>query len=118
MAAEPNANPRRPARPVLTASVLAFEAIIVLLAIPMAIVVGGYPAAAGWALAGLAVVCALLPGMARRSWFELAGWTVQVALLSVGLLVPMMLPLALVFTALWFTAIRLQSKTGRAPAGG
>lgn len=118
MTTEPRPGRGSGSRPVLASSVLAFEAVIVLLAIPVALVVGGYPPAAGWALGGLAVVCALLPGMARRPWFEAAGWAVQVALVSVGLLVPMMIPLGLVFAALWFTAIRLQSKTGRASVGG
>ncbi len=92
---------------VLTSSVLVLEAIVLALAIPVALVVGGSPAWVGWLLGGLAVACLLLPGAYRRSGFLAAGWAAQVALVATGLVVPMMFVLGAAFTALWWTAVRL-----------
>ena len=47
---------------VLTSSVLIMQAIVLLLAIPVAVVAGGQPAWVGWLFAVLALACALLPG--------------------------------------------------------
>ncbi len=92
---------------VLTSSVLVMEAIVLLLAIPVAVVAGGQPAAAGWWLAGLATACAVLPGLFSRPFFLAAGWTLQVAVLASGVLVPMLFVLGAAFAALWWTAVRL-----------
>ena len=54
---------------VLTSSVLIMQAIVLLLAIPVAVVAGGQPAWVGWLFAALALACALLPGMFRRPFF-------------------------------------------------
>ncbi len=48
---------------VLTSSVLIMEAIVLLLAIPVAVVAGGQPSWVGWLFAVLALACAVLPGM-------------------------------------------------------
>lgn len=97
---------------VLTSAVLAFEAVVVVLAIPMALVVGGYPAAVGWFLGGLALACVLLPGLHARSWYLPAGWALQVAVVASGMWVPLMYGLGLLFAALWWLAIRIGSKPG------
>lgn len=95
---------------VLTSSVLVMEAIVLLLAIPVAVVAGGQPAAAGWLLAGLALACALLPGLVNRPYYVAVGWALQLAVLASGVLAPMMFILGAVFTALWWTAVRLGRK--------
>ncbi len=103
---------------VLTSSVLVLEAIVVGLAIPVALVAGGSDAWVAWILGALALVCLLLPGAFGRSWFLAAGWVVQVTVLATGLLVPMMVPLGAVFTALWWAAIRLARRADAArPVG-
>lgn len=102
----------------LTSSVLAFEAIVLLLAIPVAIVVSGAPPLGIAALSVLAVACALLPALFKQRWFLGAGWAVQVLVVLSGLLVPMMFVLGLVFAALWATATHLGSKPGAAQTSG
>ena len=95
---------------VLTSSVLIMEAIVLLLAIPVAVVAGGQPAAAGWLFAALALVCAVLPGMFTRPYFVAMGWALQVAIIATGVLARMMFVLGAIFTALWWTALRLGRK--------
>lgn len=102
---------------VLTSSVLVMEAIVLLLAIPVAVIAGGQPAAAGWVFAALALACALLPAMFRRPFFVPVGWALQVAVLATGFLAPMMFVLGVTFTALWWTALHLARKVeASAPA--
>lgn len=101
---------------VLTSSVLIMEAIVLLLAIPVAVVAGGEPATVGWLFATLALACAVLPGMFARPYFLTVGWMLQAAVLASGLLVPEMLVLGAVFGALWWTALRLGRKAESAQA--
>lgn len=103
---------------VLTSSVLIMEAIVLLLAIPVAVVAGGQPTWVGWWFAALAAVCALLPGMFRRPFFVPAGWLLQGLVLASGLFIGwMMVVLAVVFAALWWTALHLGRKAeAAAPA--
>lgn len=102
----------------LTSSVLIFEAIVVVLAIPVALVTGGAPTGAAWALGALAVACAALPAAFRRRWFIGAGWLLQGLLIATGVLVPMMFILGVLFAGLWFTAIHLGSKPGATRTSG
>ena len=103
---------------VLTSSVLIMEAIVLLLAIPVAVVAGGQPGWVGWLFAALALACALLPGMFRRPYFVPAGWGLQVLVVASSLLIGwMMFLLGVVFTALWWTALHLgrKAEAGQAP---
>ena len=96
---------------VLTSSVLIMEAIVLLLAIPWAVGPGGQPSWVGWLFAVLAVACAVLPGMFSRPLFVPAGWILQALVVASGLLIGwMMFVLGAVFTALWWTALRLGRK--------
>ena len=102
---------------VLTSSVLIMEAIVLLLAIPVAVVAGGQPSWVGWLFAALALACAVLPGMFRRPFFVPVGWGLQVATIASGFLVGwMMFVLGAVFAALWWTALRLGRKAEAAQA--
>ena len=104
---------------VLTSSVLIMEAIVLLLAIPVAVVAGGQPGWVGWLFAALALACALLPGMFRRSFFVPAGWALQGLVLASGVLIGwIMVTLGVVFTALWWTALRLGRKAEANEAAG
>jgi len=99
---------------VLGSSVLGLEALMVLLAIPVALTV--YPER-GTALVvgvfvGLAVLCVLCAGVVVRPWGVAAGWVMQALVLASGLLVPTMFFLGAVFALLWFAAVRL-SRPGR-----
>lgn len=101
----------------LTSSVLVMEAIVVGLAIPVALVVGGAPAWVGWLLAALALACLLLPAMARRRGYLVTGWLLQAGVLATGLVVPMMFVLGAAFAALWWFAVRMGRRSGPVPAG-
>lgn len=93
----------------LCAAVLFFEAIVVLLAIPVAIVgVESVSAPVGLIGGGaLVVACFAVSGLQRRSWGITAGWVLQVLIILTGFLVPIMFFLGLVFAVLWFYAIRV-----------
>jgi hypothetical protein len=96
---------------VLTSSVLIMEAIVLLLAIPVAVMVGDQPGWIGGLFAALALACALLPAMFRRHFFVPAGWALQGLVLASGVLIGwIMVTLGVVFTALWWTALRLGRK--------
>ncbi len=94
---------------VLGGSVLAFEAIVVILLIPVAITVGtvsGPP----WVFitVGIALVIALIltAGFLTRPWGVTVGWILQVLILATTVLVPAMLIVGGIFTLLWALAIR------------
>lgn len=93
---------------VLGSAVLAIEAIIVLLAIPVA-ATNGSVSNLGLAIGigvGLAVLLLLAIGTLRRPWGVGVGWVLQVAVLALGLLVPLMFLVGAIFAILWFFAIR------------
>ncbi len=101
---------------VLTSSVLVAEAIVVWLAIPVAVLTEGAPTAVAWGLAVIGLAALLLPMQARRAWYLPAGWLLQVLVLASGVVVPMMLLLGAVFSALWWAAIHFGSQPGRQPS--
>ncbi len=53
----------------------------------------------------IAVLCLLDAGLLRRPWGITLGWVLQLATLLSALIVPMMLIVALLFLALWVTAL-------------
>jgi len=53
----------------------------------------------------LAVLCILDAGLLRRPWGITLGWVLQIATLATAIIVPMMLPVGLLFGALWLTAL-------------
>ncbi len=98
---------------VLGGSVLAFEAIVVILLIPVAITVGtvsGPP----WVFisVGITLVIALIltAGFVTRPWGITVGWILQVLILATSVLVPAMLIVGGIFTLLWALAIRWSRK--------
>ena len=103
---------------VLTSSVLIMEAIVLLLAIPVAVVAGGQPAWVGWLFAALALACARAardvpsPVLRPRRLGPAGRWSI-----ASGFLIGwMMFVLGAVFTALWWTALRLGRKAEAAQA--
>jgi hypothetical protein len=92
----------------LCAAVLTFESIIVLLAIPVAIVVYGLTAPVGIIGGGvLMIACLLIAGSQKRTWGLTAGWVLQVLIIATGFIVPAMFFLGVVFAIMWFYAIRI-----------
>lgn len=53
----------------------------------------------------LAVLCFFTSGLLRRPWGITLGWVLQVAALAASMVVPTMLFIAVIFLALWFTAL-------------
>ena len=95
---------------VLGASVLALEAIVVILAIPVVVVVGtiNVPPAVGiGAGVVLALALVLLAGFVTRPWAIPVGWVLQGLVVATGLLAPAMLIVGGVFAVLWGVAIKL-----------
>ncbi|MEO7752884.1 MAG: DUF4233 domain-containing protein [Terracoccus sp.] len=62
---------------------------------------------------GLAVLCIVGAGMLRRPWGLTLGWLVQVATFASALVVPMMLAVGLIFSALWVTCLVQGTKIDR-----
>jgi hypothetical protein len=94
---------------VLGSSVLGFEAIVVLLLIPVAANVGtltGPP----WLfiVVGIALMIALIltAGFITRPWAVWAGWVLQGLILATSILVPAMLIVGGIFAVLWWLAVR------------
>lgn len=112
VSARPAANPARR----LFATVLACEAIVIALAIPVAVTVLDVDGAtAGGVCGGLALACVVLAGLLRFPWAVPAGTVLQVLIIATGFMVPAMFFLGVVFGALWGTAIWLGRKVGGAP---
>lgn len=92
---------------VLGSSVLIFETIIVILAIPVAVFGRNEPS--GPMLAGglvLALLCVAGVGVLGRPWGVWFGWAVQGLIVLTGVLVPLMFVVGGLFAMLWFFAIR------------
>lgn len=107
MSGRTGANPARR----LLATVLACEAIVIALAIPVAVSVMDVDGAtAGGVCGGLAAVCLVMAGLLRFPWAVAAGTAVQVMIIATGFMVPAMFFLGAVFGALWVTAIWLGRK--------
>jgi hypothetical protein len=89
-------------------AVLVFEALVIILAIPVAINVGGAraPAAVGGGLL-LAAAAVVVAARLDRPWAVAAGWIVQAWVLLSAFVVPVMGILGLLFTGLWYAALRL-----------
>lgn len=95
---------------VLGASVLALEAIVVLLAIPVVIVVGTVSVPTWAAIVGGVVLAAALLWLASkvtRPWAITVGWILQALVVATGLLAPAMFIVGGIFALLWLMAIRL-----------
>ncbi|WP_395107182.1 DUF4233 domain-containing protein [Actinomadura sp. SCN-SB] len=101
----------------LFATILTCEAVVIGLAIPVAITVGGVDAkAAGLVCGGLAVLCLVMAGMLRFPWAVAAGSALQVLIIATGFMVPTMFFLGALFGVLWGTVIWMGRRTERAGA--
>lgn len=101
----------------LAGSVLIFEAIVIVLAIPVAINIADVPAAAAVAAGlGLAVAAVLVAGRVHRPGGVAAGWAIQGLVLASAIVVPVMAVLGAMFAGLWYTALRMAAEA-EAPSG-
>ena len=100
---------------VLGSTVLVFEAIVVLLAIPIAINVSDanatFALVIGIALAGLLI---LTVGVITKPIAVPIGWVHQVLVIAAGIVVPTMFLVGGIFALLWFYAVRNGQRVDRA----
>lgn len=96
---------------VLGSSVLALEAIVVLLAIPLVLSTGTVPTAAAVA-AGLLLAALLFAaiGTLGRPWGPYLGSALQFPVVLTGIAAPAMFILGGIFTVLWIIAVRTGSR--------
>jgi hypothetical protein len=106
----------------LCGTVLAMEAIVIGLAIPVAIVLEHvHRGLAGGVGGGLAVCALLLSGMVGRpglGWALVAGTVLQALVIAAGAVVPAMYGLGAIFAALWITGIWLARRLAAPAAPG
>ncbi|QBX57395.1 DUF4233 domain-containing protein [Nocardioides seonyuensis] len=98
----------------MCAAVLFLEAITLGLTTPVMISVAGVDTGTALTVGlGLTLLCVLLAGMLRAEWAYLVGYAVQAVAIALGLVVPMMFFLGVVFAALWTGADLLGRKIER-----
>ena len=103
----------------LCGTVLAMEAIVIGLAIPVAIVLEHLRHGVAGGVGGGLAVCALLlsglVGRPRMDWALVAGSVLQVLVIAAGIVVPAMYILGVIFAALWVTGIWLARRLAATP---
>jgi hypothetical protein len=106
----------------LCGTVLAMEAIVIGLAIPVAIVLEhlhhGVAGGVGGGLAICALLLAAVVGRPGMDWALWAGTVLQVLVIAAGVVVPAMYTLGAIFAALWITGIWLARRLQSGPAAG
>ena len=104
----------------LCGTVLAMEAVVIGLAIPVAIVLEhrnhGVSAGIGGSLAVCALVLSGVVGRPGMSWTLWAGTALQALVIAAGVFVPAMYVLGVIFAALWVTGIWLARRLQTPPA--
>ncbi|HEY2277293.1 MAG TPA: DUF4233 domain-containing protein [Streptosporangiaceae bacterium] len=103
---------KRPILRRLLSSVLVFEAIILVLAIPVAVTIEHLHHGVAFGVGGvLAVIAVLLAGViGRRRWALVAGTVLQFVIVAAGFEVGALYVLGIVFCVLWFGGIYLADK--------
>ena len=100
---------------VLGSTVLALEAIVVLLAIPIAI--NNSNVDSTWALVvgfGIALLMFLTIGIITKPYAIPIGWVLQVLTVASGFIVPTMFIVGGIFALLWFFAVQNGQRVDRA----
>jgi Ca2+/H+ antiporter len=71
----------------------------------LALASGAEPSRAFWLFTALSILLIVTAARLRRPWAVTLGWLLQVATLACALVIPAMLVVALLFGALWVTAL-------------
>ncbi|WP_017610101.1 DUF4233 domain-containing protein [Nocardiopsis xinjiangensis] len=96
----------------VAAVVLVFEAIVIGLAVPVAINLGGIaPGLAAGLWGGMALAALVLSGLQRFTSGHYAAWALQAAVLFSSFWVDGMLPAAIVFVSLWVVGVIMGRRT-------
>lgn len=107
----------------MCSAMLFLEAIVIGLATPVMVSVEDVDTGLALSLGlGLAGVSLLTTGLLGREWGYYVGHAVQVAAIALGLLVPIMFLVGVMFAALWITAYllgrRIEADKAARAAGG
>jgi hypothetical protein len=104
----------------IAATLLVLEAVVVMLAIPVAVVVGDIePAVAIPAGLGIGLLCVVSAGLVRRGRpGYVLGSVSQVAAIATGFVVPEMFFLGGLFALLWVVLLRIGPEVDQARAAG
>jgi hypothetical protein len=91
------------------AAVLCFEAVVVWLFVPAAVVVADVPLGVALTVGiALGLACLFVAGLLRRrSWPVAAGGVLQVLTVALGFVVPAMFVIGGIFALLWVATLRL-----------
>ena len=108
----PAGRARRPILRRLCSSVLVFEAIVLILAIPVAITIEHLHRGVALGVGGgLALAAVLLAGLVGRGrWALIAGTVLQVLIIAAGVAVPALYFLGVIFAAFWFGGIWMATR--------
>jgi hypothetical protein len=86
----------------MCAAMLVLQAVVLGLTTPVMISVSRVEVSTAlWLGLGLATACVVTSGTLRRRWAYLVGWAIQVASVALGLVIPMMFLLGVIFASLW-----------------
>ncbi len=94
----------------LCATVLVMEAVVIVLAVPVAVRIGHMDTGSAWLIAGIAVFSALVLAAVARLALPVtlvAGTLLQIFVIAAGFVVPVMYFLGAIFAALWGIGIWL-----------
>jgi hypothetical protein len=93
----------------IAATILSIEAIVVLLAVPVALNVSDVSSGTAWLFGGaVAAGCVVGAATVRRGRVGyLIGSLAQLAAIAMGLLVPLMFVLGGIFALMWFLLLRI-----------
>jgi hypothetical protein len=92
----------------VAAALLVLEAIVIVLAIPVAIVIADVRPAIALSVGGsVALLCVVVAGLLRRPVGYALGWVIQGLAIAMGFVVPSMFFLGGVFALLWFITLRV-----------
>jgi hypothetical protein len=95
----------------VAAALVAFEGIVVALAIPLAVSVSDVSASVAVPVGlALMLVCFVAAGLVRRSYGDAVAAVVQVLVLATGFVVPTMFLLGVIFGGLWVLTVVLGRK--------
>lgn len=96
----------------LASTVLIFEALVVVFAVPVAIrLEGADPVVVGPGAGVLVAGAVVITGLLRYRWAYIAGSVWQVPMIASGVVVSAMYFLGALFAALWLAAVWLGSRT-------
>lgn len=100
---------------VLGSTVLALEAIVVMLAIPVAINNSDVNAVLALSVClGIALLMLLTIGVITKPYAVPLGWVLQVVAIALGFVAPPMFVIGGIFALLWFFAVRNGQRIDRA----